>query len=126
MFRTRPNSNSVVALVRRSSRRPRGSAKNIGNQDRSEFPDLAYRDRRPFCDKHEDPIVAAPVAEAHWQLAAFRSTTCLSRRRETAILREAAAGIDVEQTLRIATVDFAVGRKLPHAMNVFGKFRPLS
>jgi hypothetical protein len=51
-------------------------------------------------------------------LAAFRSTTCLSRRRETAILREAAAGTEVAQTLRIATVDFAVGRKLPHAMNI--------
>jgi len=53
------------------------SASNIGNQDRSELSDLAFRDSPPPCDKHEDAIVAAPrIAEAHWQGTALRPTTC--------------------------------------------------
>jgi hypothetical protein len=50
------------------------SANNIGNQDRSELSDLAFRDSPPPCDKHEDPIVAAPrIAEAHWASDRFAS-----------------------------------------------------
>jgi hypothetical protein len=47
-----------VALVRRSFDGPRGTANNIGNRDRSESSDVAYRESFAAL-RHEDPIVGA-------------------------------------------------------------------
>jgi hypothetical protein len=83
MFWTRPNSNSVAALVRRSfgglGAAPRTSTTKIG----ASFGLRLSRSSAVLRTSTNTQSSPPPIAEAHWQLAALPSTTCLSRRRRT-------------------------------------------